>query len=413
MCAAISGLPASAISSGTIATARLGSGTADGTTFLRGDGTWASSGSGLPAAAGTAAAPGYAFSGDTNTGMFGAAADQIGFSTNGTERIRVDASGKVGIGTTNPFATLDVANHTTTTNTAQFGNFGIQSFNDTNGFLSQNMYFNGTASIYRQSAPVALFQFGYPSAGDITFRTAATGTAGNAISFTDAITVKNTGNVGIGTTNPSAGLEVVGGLKLQTGSSGGLLFPALSAATHGIYSNPSANDIWLGPYYDAIFAPANSTGRFRPSNDNTSGLGASGQRWANLWVGTGNSSFAGNVGIGTTTPTAKLDVGGQTRSTNSAGATQANASAAVNWNNGNVQTMSVDCATTAFTNMLDSGTYVLAVSETGTSTCVFSQAGLTFFYSPANAARTSGQRTVYTFQRIGNDVYVSWVRGFQ
>jgi len=138
----------------------------------------------------------------------------------------------------------------------------------------------------------------------------------------------------------------------------------------------------------------------------------------NLTLNTNNTAKMtilsnGNVGISSTIPTAKLDVGGQTRSTNSAGATQANASAAVNWNNGNVQTMSVDCATTAFTNMLDSGTYVLAVSETGTSTCVFSQAGLTFFYSPANAARTSGQRTVYTFQRIGNDVYVSWVRGFQ
>ena len=40
-------MPASAISSGTIATARLGSGTASSSTFLRGDQTYAAAGGGL------------------------------------------------------------------------------------------------------------------------------------------------------------------------------------------------------------------------------------------------------------------------------------------------------------------------------------------------------------------------------
>ena len=42
----VTGLPASAISSGTIATARLGSGTASSSTFLRGDQTYAAAGGG-------------------------------------------------------------------------------------------------------------------------------------------------------------------------------------------------------------------------------------------------------------------------------------------------------------------------------------------------------------------------------
>ena len=42
----VTGIPASAINSGTIATARLGSGTADATTFLRGDQTYAAAAGG-------------------------------------------------------------------------------------------------------------------------------------------------------------------------------------------------------------------------------------------------------------------------------------------------------------------------------------------------------------------------------
>ncbi|MDD4976440.1 MAG: hypothetical protein PHY93_18930, partial [Bacteriovorax sp.] len=147
--------------------------------------------------------------------------------------------------------------------------------------------------------------------------------------------------------------------------------------------------------------------------NNTSSAGAavevtqSGAGYAATFMG-------GNVGIGATAPTAKLEVVGQSRSISSAGGgAKTNASANIDWNNGNTQTMSVDCATTAFTNMLDGGTYLLAVTETGTTTCVYSQAGLTFYYNPANGARTSGQRTVYSYQRIGTDVYVSWIAGFQ
>jgi hypothetical protein len=57
---------------------------------------------------GTAALPGLAFDGDPNTGLFSAGADQVAISTNGTGRLFVDASGRVGIGQTSPGTSLHV-----------------------------------------------------------------------------------------------------------------------------------------------------------------------------------------------------------------------------------------------------------------------------------------------------------------
>jgi hypothetical protein len=50
-------------------------------------------------AAGTAAAPSIAFTGDTNTGLWSPAADTIAASTGGSERLRIDSSGRLLVGT--------------------------------------------------------------------------------------------------------------------------------------------------------------------------------------------------------------------------------------------------------------------------------------------------------------------------
>ena len=54
--------------------------------------------------AGTAALPGLTPVGDPDTGLFGAGANQLGISTNGTERVRIDSSGRLLVGTTSTTA---------------------------------------------------------------------------------------------------------------------------------------------------------------------------------------------------------------------------------------------------------------------------------------------------------------------
>ena len=61
----------------------------------------------LTFSAGTAALPSITFSGDTNTGVFAPAADTIGFTEGGTERMRIDSNGNVNITSTNSFTLND------------------------------------------------------------------------------------------------------------------------------------------------------------------------------------------------------------------------------------------------------------------------------------------------------------------
>lgn len=67
--------------------------------------------------------------------------------------------------------------------------------------LTNNIYYNGTNNIYLTTAAASdYYQFG----GTHVWRTAASGTAGDAISFTQAMTLGADGNLAVGTTTTTA-----------------------------------------------------------------------------------------------------------------------------------------------------------------------------------------------------------------
>ena len=59
-------------------------------------------------ASGTVSAPGITFIDDNNTGIYEPAVDTVAITTAATERLRVDSSGRVGIGDSSPNTNLVV-----------------------------------------------------------------------------------------------------------------------------------------------------------------------------------------------------------------------------------------------------------------------------------------------------------------
>ena len=148
----------------------------------------------------------------TGTGMFAPTSTSLGFSTNGTNRMTLDASGNLGLGVT-PYSTSSLIKTFDFNTTGGFGSYS-NSTNTQFTYLSSNAYINvGVNWAYKYSGvPASTFM---QNTGEYQWFTAPSGTADNIISFTRVMTLTNNGNLGIGTDGPSEKLHVVGNARIS------------------------------------------------------------------------------------------------------------------------------------------------------------------------------------------------------
>lgn len=179
---------------------------------------------------GSASAPTLTNDGDTNTGIFFPAADTVGITTGGTERLRVDSAGNLGLGVT-PSA------WGSTSRAMQFQS-GVSIFSNSSGLggVGNNVYSNpGTGDYYIANGYATRY---YQYNGTHVWNTAASGTAGNTITFTQAMTLDASGNLGVGTTSPANRLSIGAGS-----------FASATSQTTGMYTNGTSGLVILSDAY--------------------------------------------------------------------------------------------------------------------------------------------------------------------
>jgi|GEM_PF-2144065 len=276
---------------------------------------------------------GSASAGDLTLAAGTSAGGALLLSTQNTERMRIEYGGNVGIGTTAPQNKLDVAGSVAigsgyaggTTGPSNGlivqGNVGVGTTipssvldvaSTSNGVLGPTLSItnlgagagSGGSLDFRvgpanQTQPIeariqSIDDSGYSA--HLTFLTKAQSSGG---ALSEKMRISSTGNVGIGTTAPTANLSVVG-------SNSATLH--LQAATHVVSGDNSTLILNAGG------ASWGSTPTIKLTGQDD---GASGGIFNIYTNNTKRLSILhnGNVGIGTTAPTQKLDVAGAIRST--------------------------------------------------------------------------------------------------
>lgn len=229
--------------------------------------------------------------GTTLTLVGGTTGTYFNNNANNATNVSILNGGSVGVGTTSPATTFSVSGNGYVT-----GGLGIGKVNTTSGLLeiadSSNLvqvYGAGAIEIARTNDDSAFIDYKNSTAEDYDFRTQLVGST-NTLGFTSSTTtnilnLKGNGNVGIGTANPSLLLSVVG-----TTTSAYAPLVKIGNASDSRY-------VKMGVYLSTDGNQRPYTQAYHTSSD------------ANTWDYLINPA-GGNVGIGTSSPTAKLHIGG-------------------------------------------------------------------------------------------------------
>jgi hypothetical protein len=189
----------------------------------------------------------------------------------------LEAGGNVGIGTTTPGTKLEVNSGASTGPTLRLSTTGISVAS--NALIGEIDFYNSDATTpgARSASYIRSFSAGTSGGGDLRF-----GISANAATVSEAMRIASTGNVGIGTTTPTAiGTNIIT-LDIKGSIGGGVRSGVLGGSESTFYT------IAAGGYLGTI---SNIPLNFQTNNSVKATILAS-----------------GNVGIGTTVPDTLLHV---------------------------------------------------------------------------------------------------------
>jgi hypothetical protein len=293
---------------------------------------------------GSASAPALIFGGDDDSGLWRPASNTLAISTAGTERMRIDSSGRVGIGTSSPQTELHVHDSaglsqirlSGTASDADTFQLGQGTTGVTNGGFTirdveasaDRLVINSSGNVgIGESSPAKKFHVHSGNQSDIVkfendnggFVLGKTSNLGSLDMASDAnfrirhggvvsATFKSNGNVGIGDTNPLYQLSV------NNGTSDGGIFRlyneevGLNVAVDGTTGSPNYTNSSRTVTFNATRMDSGSSPKLRLGGQGGLEFAADANN-VRMVINTG-----GNVGIGTTSPDNTLTVNGGTES---------------------------------------------------------------------------------------------------